>query len=402
MTHLDDTGQLASRAPGWLRGAGWQRDLLLPAALLVVQRAAAAVTLAGPRGPSAGLGAADWALLAAGPVALAFRRRYPVAVLWVTLLVTLPPSGVWPANLSLIAAFLIAATGGHRRAAWVVVVTGYLGTVWLIPLAFGHQVASLTFALALLGWLAVLVVAAELVRSRRERTAQARAARQVDQQRQASEERLQMARELHDVVGHTISLINVQAGVGLDLMDIRPEQARVALTAIKSASSEALGELRTMLAALRQSGEDPPLAPSSGLDRLPELVELTRAAGLSVTTEVVGVRRPLPAATDLAAYRIVQESLTNVARHAGPARVVIRLSYQAHSLEIVVRDNGRVLGGRAGSSPGTGSGIAGMRQRALALGGQLDAHPRPEGGFIVIARLPLRNAQDPQANWGNS
>jgi signal transduction histidine kinase len=402
MTHLDDTAQLASRGPGWLRGAGWRQDLVLPAALLVVQMAAAAITLAGPRGPSAGLGAADWALLAAGPAALAFRRRYPVAVLWITLLVTLPPSGVWPANLSLIAAFLFAATGGHRRAAWVVIVAGYLCTVWLIPLASGHRVASLTFALALLGWLAVLVVAAELVRSRRERTAQARAARQVDQQRQASEERLQMARELHDVVGHTMSLINVQAGVGLDLMDSRPEQARVALTAIKAASREALDELRTMLAALRQSGEDVPLAPSSGLDRLPELVGLTRAAGLSVSTEVAGDRRPLPAATDLAAYRIIQESLTNVARHAGPARVVIRLSYKAHSLEIMVRDNGRVPGGRGGSSPGTGSGIAGMQQRALALGGQLDAHPRPEGGFIVTACLPLVNGRDARTTGGNS
>jgi signal transduction histidine kinase len=389
MAHMDDPGQLPSRALGWLRGGGWRQDLLIPAVLLVIQAAAAAGTLAGSRGPSASLGAADWVLAAAGPVALAFRRRYPVAVLWVTLLAALAPAGVWPANLSLIVAFFTAATGGHRRAAWVVIVTGYAGNVWLVPLAFGNRPASLTFALALLGWLAVLVIAAELVRTRRERAAQARAARQGDQQRQASEERLQMARELHDVIGHTISLINVQAGVGLDLMDSRPEQARAALAAIKSASREALDELRAMLAALRQSGEDVPLAPSPGLDRLPELVELTRAAGLSVVTEVLGHPRPLPAAADLAAYRIIQESLTNVARHAGPVSAVVRLSWDTHALQIEVRDNGRALGGRGAPSSGTGTGISGMRQRALALGGQLDAGRRPGGGFTVTACLPL-------------
>jgi signal transduction histidine kinase len=389
MAHIDDPGQLASRALGWLRGGGRRQNFLIPAVLLVIQATAAAVTLAGPRGPSASLGAADWVLVVAGPVALVFRRRYPVAVLWVTLLAALAPAGVWPANLSLIVAFFTAATGAHRRAAWVVIVAGYAGSVWLVPLAFGSRPASLTFALALLGWLAVLVIAAELVRTRRERAAQARATRQGDQQRQASEERLQMARELHDVIGHTISLINVQAGVGLDLMDSRPEQARVALTAIKSASREALDELRAMLAALRQAGEDVPLTPSPGLDRLPELVELTRAAGLSVVTEVLGHPRPLPAAADLAAYRIIQESLTNVARHAGPVRAVVRLSYDTRALQIEVRDNGRALGGRGASSSGTGSGISGMRQRALALGGQLDAGRRPGGGFTVTACLPL-------------
>jgi signal transduction histidine kinase len=386
MEHLDDTGQqLASRAFGWPAGAGWRRELLLPAILLLVQVTAAALTVTGLR-------PADWVLVTAGPVALAFRRRYPVAVLGVTLLAALIPSGAWPVNLSLIAAFFTAAAGGHRRAAWAAIAAGYAGTVGLVPLAAGHGPASLTFALALLGWLAVLVIAAELVRTRRERTAQARAVGRADQQRRAGEERLQMARELHDVIGHTISVISVQAGVGLDLMDRQPEQARVALTVIKSASREALGELRTMLAALRQPDEDAPLNPSSGLDRLPELIELTRAAGLPVSAEIRGERRPLPAAADLAAYRIVQESLTNAVRHAGPARAVVRLSYEPHALRIEVRDDGRAPGGRGAPAPGSGSGIAGMRQRALALGGRLEARPRPGGGFIVTACLPLGDA----------
>ena len=194
-----------------------------------------------------------------------------MAVLWTTLAVTLPPSGSPAANFSLVVAFFGAAVSGHRRAAWAAIVAGYAAAVWVGPLTFGRPVGSLTFALLLGAWLAVLVVAAEAVRLRRERLAQARATRVADAQRQASEERLRMARDLHDVIGHNISLISVQAAVGLDLMDSDPEQARAALTAIKSVSREALDELRSMLAALRQAGEQPPTAPTPGLARLPEL-----------------------------------------------------------------------------------------------------------------------------------
>ena len=276
---------------------------------------------------------------------------------------------------------------------------GYAAAVWLGPLAFGRPVGSLTFALLLGAWLAVLVVAAEAVRLRRERLAQARATRVVDAQRQASEERLRMARDLHDVIGHNISLISVQAAVGLDLMDSDLEQARAALTAIRSVSREALDELRSMLAALRQADEQPPTAPTPGLARLPELCELTRAAGIPVRTEVSGPVRPLPAAVDLAAYRIVQESLTNVARHAGPATATVRLGYQAGGVSVEVLDDGRGTSGSrsAGGTgngaagigvSGAGSGIAGMTERAAALGGRLTAGPRPGGGFAVTAWLP--------------
>ena len=229
--------------------AGWRRDLALPAVLLVVQLAGAAATVTGHHSPARHLGPADWVLLVAGPLALVFRRRWPVAVLWVAFVATLTPSGAWSANLSLIAAFFLAATSGHRRAAWVVIAVGYLCSVWLAPLAYGNPTGSLTFALALAGWLAVLVIATEVVRLRRERTVETRATRALDARRRASEERLQMARDLHDVIGHNISLINVQAGVGLDLMDTHPEQARAALAAIKAVSKDALDELRTMLAA---------------------------------------------------------------------------------------------------------------------------------------------------------
>jgi signal transduction histidine kinase len=378
------TGQLSRR----LDGLDWRRDLALPAVLLVVQLAGAAATVAGHHSPTKHLGSADWVLLVVGPLALVFRRRWPVAVLWVAFAATLTPSGAWSANLSLIVAFFLAATSGHRRAAWVVIVIGYLSSVWLAPLAYGNPVGSLTFALALAGWLAVLVIAAEVVRLRRERTVESRATRALEARRRASEERLQMARDLHDVIGHNISLINVQAGVGLDLMDTQPEQARAALAAIKAVSKDALDELRSMLTALRQGDEDAPRAPAPGLDRLDELVEATRTAGIPVTVQTVGETRSLPAAVDLAAYRIVQESLTNVARHASPATATVRITHSPDELDIEVRDDGRTPATN-GASPWTGSGIAGMRERADALGGRLQAGPRPGGGFAVTAHLPL-------------
>jgi signal transduction histidine kinase len=335
----------------------------------------------------------DWALVTVGPVALVARRRHPVAALWLASVVTLAPYPLWFGYLSLIVAFFAAAASGHRRAAWTAVAAGYLATVWLAPLAWNKPVASASTALFLAAWVAVLVIAAEALRMRRERAAEATAARQLAARHQASEERLRMARELHDVIGHNISLINVQAGVGLDLMDTQPEQARAALAAVKAVSKEALGELRTMLAALRQDGDRGSRSPVPGLGRLPELVSLTRAAGLAVTTDVAGEPRALPAGVDLAAYRIVQESLTNVARHAGPAAVTVRITYGERDLGIEIADDGRLAAGNGRGEAGTGNGIPGMRERALALGGRLDAGPRPGGGFQVRARLPLGGAR---------
>ena len=185
-----------------------------------------------------------------------------------------------------------------------------------------------------------MAIAAEATRIRAERAAATRASRQIDQRRQQSEERLRVARDLHDVIGHNISLINVQASMGLDLMDSQPEQARAALSAIKSASKEALEELRTMLTTLRRDDDVAPRSPAPGLDRLPELIELIRAAGLSVEAEVAGKAPPLPAAVHLAAYRIIQESLTNVARHAGRARVTVRVTYDDADVHVEIDDDG--------------------------------------------------------------
>jgi signal transduction histidine kinase len=216
---------------------------------------------------------------------------------------------------------------------------------------------------------------------------------------------MRIARELHDVLAHNISLINVQAGVALHLMDEQPGQSRSALVAIKQASNDALGELRSVLDILRQGDEAAPRSPASGLADLDGLVAGAGATGLEVRTRVEGTPRPLPAGTDLAAYRIVQESLTNVTRHAGPATATVRIAYGRDALTVQVDDDGKGLesaGGRPGSDSDrsnrrpdrSGNGIRGMRERVAALGGDLTAGSRPGGGFRVLAHLPLDDADD--------
>jgi signal transduction histidine kinase len=375
--------------PSRPRALSLRRDLALPLALLAVQLTAAA-TVEGAWhlfSPSRPLGPVDWMLLVAGPAALVARRRHPVLVLWVTLATTLAPSGTGLTHVSFIVAFFVAATAGKRYPAWLALALTFVWTIWLAPLIYGYAV-PVNDALALAGWVLAVAIAAEATRIRAERAAATRASRQLDQRRRQSEERLRIARDLHDVLGHNISLINVQASMGLDLMDRQPEQARAALSAIKSASKEALEELRTMLTPLRADDDIAPRSPVPGLDRLPELVEFTRAAGLTVEVEVTGTARPLPAAVELAAYRIIQESLTNVARHAGRVRVTVRVTYEDGCVHVEIDDDGTAPS--AGPvAIGTGSGINGMRERAAALGGYLSAGFRPAGGFRVSARLPV-------------
>ncbi|MFE0516827.1 sensor histidine kinase, partial [Streptomyces sp. NPDC058964] len=207
--------------------------------------------------------------------------------------------------------------------------------------------------------------------------------------RRADEERLRIARELHDVLAHSISVINVQAGVGLALLDTDPEQARTALTTIKAASKEALGEVRQVLDTLRAPGAAP-RAPAPGLDRLPELVE--QAAGAGLTVDVEGAPPSLPPGAGLAAFRIVQEALTNVVRHSGSrhARVCFE-DDDGGALRLRIDDDGPANGAEAG---GSGNGLAGMRERAAALGGTIEAGPRPDGGFRVLAVLPSKVKED--------
>jgi signal transduction histidine kinase len=336
---------------------------------------------------------AGYLLLAAGGAALIARRRYPVTVLAVTLAAALLAESaghaatVW---LPLIVAFFTAVQARRRVAAVGSLVIGYLASVWppwLIGSA-GH--ASAAFALGLLSGLLALLSTAELIRGARQRRLAQQQIRQQELLRRAGEDRMRMARDLHDVVAHNISVINVQANTALHLMDRQPERAREALSTINDVSRQALSELRSVLGVLRgadESGHGAPRAPSPGMDRLDELAMAMGAAGLNVRIEREGTRLALPAGGDVAAYRIVQEALTNSARHSGGSQATVRITYDADEVEISVDDDGNPAG-EPGQAGGTGNGIAGMTERAQASGGWLRAGPRPGGGFRVQARLP--------------
>ncbi|TMR00311.1 sensor histidine kinase [Actinomadura soli] len=351
-------------------------------------------------------------LVLAGPALLLLRRRNPVftlaAIGAVTALYLLRAYPYGPAPFSLGVAMMAAVVAGHRLAAWAgtgVGLAAFFGLSALIGVPekergsggwFSPQEPSVASATFVTAWALVVLVTSELVRMRAQRAAETARTRAEEERRQASEERLRMARELHDVLAHNISMINVQAGVALHLMDENPEQARTALAAIKEASKEALTEMRGVIGALRSQGETAPRTPTAGLGGLDDLLARARSAGLRVDAEITGDRRPLQAGTDLAAFRIVQESLTNVSRHAGPGPVTarVRIAYGEHEIVVRVDDDGQGVS-LLDDPGGSGSGIRGMRERATALGGSFDAGPRPGGGFRVRATLPLRAGPEP-------
>jgi signal transduction histidine kinase len=367
----------------------WAVDAALAAAVAAAQVAVwlAAASHHGQQRP----GLAAYLLLAGGAAALLVRRRYPVPVLAVALAAALAATaagGGAAQNVSvawfvLIAAFINAVVYRKRAAAIASLVAGYLVSVWPPWLIGTRGHATEAFALGLLAGLITLLSVAELIRVRNQRTVAIRNRQAEEARRRASDERLAIARDLHDVVAHNISVINVQANTALHLMDRQPERAREALTAIHEVSRQALGELRTVLGVLRADGADVPLVPSPGLDRLGALAALPRTAGIAVRVEREGVPRPVSAGVDAAAYRIVQEALTNTVRHSGGHTATVRLRYDPDALTIEVDDDGRVV-----LLPRPGNGVAGMTERARALGGTLDVGPRPGGGFRVLARLP--------------
>lgn len=203
-------------------------------------------------------------------------------------------------------------------------------------------------------------------------------------------ERLRIARELHDVVAHSFAAIALHAGVAEHVKDDRPEQVGEALRAIKAVSSEASRELRAILGVLRSVDDGPSTVATRGVGGLDALAATASDAGTPTRVAISGRPRPLLAAVDQAAYRIVQESLTNVLRHAGPASASVRVAYEPDRLVVEVVDDGHARGaGDGGGSPGTGHGIDGMRERALALGGELEAGRRTACGFRVRASLPF-------------
>jgi signal transduction histidine kinase len=333
------------------------------------------------------------ALVIASAGALAMRRRYPAAVLalvfGITLIYFVLGYAKWlaPIWLPLVIAYFNATAYGQRLAAGIAAVAGFAIFPWLDYVLRNGQAPSAAWLAGLAAWLLVVLGAGEAVRIRRERVAAAARIRDEEARRRASEERLRMARELHDSLGHYLSVISVQSGVALNLNQHLPEQARASLEAVKHASKEALRELRSVLEILRQNGEPAPRSPTSTLARLGDLVAQASAPGLEIRAATEGAVRPLPFGVDAAAYRIVQEALTNVARHAGPTAATVLVRYGEEELTVQVDDDGRGPGARP--QPASGKGISGMRERVAALGGELYAGPRPGGGFRVLARLPL-------------
>ena len=370
----------------------------------VIAVVVAALQLAGTYGAAYHHGtspsALELAVTGLAGLVLIARRRYPVAVLVVTGALSV---GYWalariqsPIFLCDIVALVTVVLARKRVAAVIAVVAYYVGYQWL-PVITGVRRAPtlLEAALAAVG-LVVLLGLAELLRLRQQRAAAIAASRQEQALRQASEERLRIARDLHDVVAHNISVINVQANTALHLIDRQPERAREALSAIHDVSKQALAEHRSVLGVLRDPGGGAPLAPSPGLDRLADLAGNAEAAGLTVRVEQDGERRPLPAEVDVAAYRIVQEALTNSARHSAGSAATVSVRYRADAVVVQVDDDGTAGGPATAARPGKdgsgGNGIAGMTERAHALGGSLHAGPRPGGGFRVRAQLPLNGS----------
>lgn len=382
------------RAP-WPSSASRQVPWLTSLVVLVIQQVGTHGAAADQEGVRTSLDVYARLLLAVGPLLLLVRHRHPRTAVFGSAAATIGYLGAGypygPFFVSLAVAAFAAVVAGRRYAAW-----GALGLVWAGQLLIGFVLREWLppagdrplgweFELLVAAWIAAILAAAELARTRRQEWARRRAAEEAAERRRVDEERLRIARELHDVLAHSISVINVQAGVGLALLDSDREQARTALTTIKSASKEALGEVRQVLDTLRAPG-DAPRAPAPGLGRLPELTAQAADAGLRVTTETEGKVTSLPPGADLAAFRIIQEALTNVVRHSGSRTARVLLRHSPGELRLDIDDDGPASG--AGTSGG-GNGLVGMRERASALGGSAEAGPRGDGGFRVTARLPL-------------
>jgi signal transduction histidine kinase len=327
------------------------------------------------------------------------RRRFPVAAPTVTLLLVALQAAVFPHSVpysfGTFIVVLIATAQYGLLGVTAPSIGGFVLTAALIAFVVVRDPESEPADLLLLipvagfAWLIGFAFhernrrAAELV----ERAERAERARETEARAAVAEERARIAREMHDVVAHSLSVMVVQAEAAEAMLDDDPERARRPLAAVQQTGRGALAELRRMLGVMREMAEEgPALAPQPGLEGLDELARQVREAGLPVDVRVEGEPRPLPPGIDLSAYRIVQEGLTNALKHAGPATAEVVVRYGEREIELEVRDDGR---GSAPRTNGRGHGLIGMQERVALYGGRLSAGPRPEGGFALTARLPL-------------
>ncbi|UVJ40627.1 sensor histidine kinase [Arthrobacter sp. CJ23] len=369
------------RFPGPRRFAGPPTSFLVIAVALV--QVLGTLFAASHQPAQRPLDALAFVLLLAGPAALALRKRVPAAMLPVTLAATfgyLLFGYAWgPIAFSLALSILLTAAAGLRGQAWLgagicaaaVVVSSYLAGDDAWPVRASAGVA----------WAAILVLMGEGFRRRGERMAEYRRRREASKQAERDEYRLTLARDIHDVVAHSLSMINVQASVALHLGASDPERLRPALEAIKTASKESLAEVRQLLGVLR---DDVPLSPAArpSLARIPELVQNARLGGLELRYDNRAEPDRIAPAEQESAYRIVQEALTNVGRHSGAGSAVVSLELKDGSLVVRIDDDG---GGMRGALPGNG--LTGMRERAAALGGTLTLSELAPG-LRVEALLP--------------
>ncbi|MGV9953063.1 sensor histidine kinase [Streptomyces cellulosae] len=345
--------------------------------------------LSGPH-PSGGRGVLGSVLLVAGGLALAAYRRAPLGVLAVTGVCAV---GYLAAGFDALAvSYLVAVYGavgaGHRKITLLVSVV-LVAVLHLTALVFheggvGEALAQARNTLEL-AWLIAAFAAGEAVRQAERRAGEAERTREETARRRADEERLRIARELHDSLTHQISVVKVQSEVAVHVARRRGEPVPEALLAIQEAGREASRELRATLEALR----DDDTAPPHGLDHVPGLVERFRGTGMETTLTITGQPHSVPAAVSRTAYRIVQESLTNVSRHAPATTASVLIDYRPDALAVRVDDDGKAT---VQSPPTPGHGLIGMRERVAALGGRLCTEPRKAGGFTVQAELPTNGA----------
>jgi len=342
-------------------------------------------------GPTPGVGA--FAILGVASVALLFRYRAPLVVAGIALAALV----LWRDVIDyqsrainipyLVAFYAVALTGTARRT--VLVASGIslfvvgravvLGETWIVAAtAIGWTISALLFG-------EIVRARAELASEAEARTRRAEAERELEAARRVTEERLRIARELHDVIAHTVSVMTVQTGVVADALDDPPEKVRNALATVRSASRDANRELRALVGLLRSpDGSD--LAPAPGLADVAMLVRGTEDAGVVTDITELGRRRELPALVELTAYRVVQEALTNVVRHSESHHARVGLDFSETELVVEVVDEGPAV---SSENNGTGFGLRGMAERVGVLGGALDYGPRDPSGFGVRARLPL-------------
>ena len=352
---------------------------------------------AGPLGPTGTSSPWAYVVTVASFIPIAFRRRYPMAVLAVTSVVAaVYEAGHFPPGIAFVAPLVALYTLATMRDRRTIITAGVLSAAIQLTAAY-VTVGTAGFWTEFIRVVALLAVAGALgdaTRNRHayvaeveQRAADAERTREEEAIRRVDEERLRIARELHDITAHSLSIIAVQSGAAAHVLDTNPDEAKKALEAIRQTSKDALDELRAMLGVLRAGEEsDAPLAPAPGLARLSDLVAPLTAAGYEVTSTIDPDLGEIPAVVAGSAYRIVQEALTNIVRHAGICRVTLRVRREDSALSIQIDDDGNTPPSPTLSG---GHGLAGMRERVTALGGTFEAAPLLGGGFHVGARLPL-------------